>query len=72
MNSTNDREPEPIFQAGHAGSIPVARSAEYPLQQVYSIYCSTDRRQVPAVSQNDIHADIYPVQHAFSNLFRLT
>jgi hypothetical protein len=26
MNSTNDREPEPIFQAGHAGSIPVARS----------------------------------------------
>jgi hypothetical protein len=26
MNSTSDREPEPIFQAGYAGSIPVARS----------------------------------------------
>jgi hypothetical protein len=51
MSYRLDRTPPPIFQAGHAGSIPVARSAEYPLQQVYSIYCSTDCRQVPAAAR---------------------
>ena len=30
MNSTNDREQEPIFQAGHDGRIEASRGLHYP------------------------------------------
>ncbi len=40
----------PPFQAGHAGSIPVARSTKFPLYDNFSIYCSFNCRRLKILS----------------------
>jgi hypothetical protein len=40
MNSANDRKPELTFQAGYAGSIPVARSSYLPFFDILAAWPS--------------------------------